>query len=49
MSKVSINVDSGYICLQFDSIEVENWQDCLRFESCANATHYIRFLDNEIK
>ena len=30
MSKIRINVDSGYISLQFDSTEVENWQDCLR-------------------
>ena len=30
MSKIRMNVDSGYISLQFDSTEVENWQDCLR-------------------
>ena len=47
MSKIRINVDSGYISLQFDSTEVENWQDCLRLQPCANATKYsICFLNS---
>ena len=31
MSKISMNVDSGCTSLQYDSTEVENWQDCLSF------------------